>query len=120
MRAHVYLSGEMRKQSKKNKIETLKYFKELLDFEECDTNGKSTTLYKNMNKKKEKLDELFDLDFFNKDFFINDNNNSQLKSKIMFLIFDKNTDKILEVINNSYIKVDKDKNTLINIINKIK
>ena len=40
LRAHLYSNGTMKRPFKRQTFENLKYFKELLQFEECDTNGK--------------------------------------------------------------------------------
>lgn len=40
IRAHVYKNGEMSNKNKRKNFEKLKYFKEIMEFEMCDTNGK--------------------------------------------------------------------------------
>ena len=75
LRAHIYLSGEMKKPFKRNKIESLKYFKELLQFEECDSNGKSVNdgVYKNVKPESEFLIRLEEFGFFKEKYiFIKD------------------------------------------------
>ena len=43
MKAALYVNGAMKKESKRQKFEALKYFNELIKFTECDRNGKGTT-----------------------------------------------------------------------------
>jgi hypothetical protein len=40
IRAHIYVNGTMKKAGKRKIIEDLKYFKEIVQFEECDSNSK--------------------------------------------------------------------------------
>jgi hypothetical protein len=41
IRAHVYETGQMSNKHKRSEFEKLKYFKEIMEFEKCDTNGKN-------------------------------------------------------------------------------
>jgi len=86
LRAHIYLSGEMKKPFKRNKIESLKYFKELLQFEECDTNGKSVDgLYKNVKSETGFLITLYNYNFFNEKyiFLSNEQDKISFKNQVM-------------------------------------
>ena len=107
LRAHIYLSGEMRKPSKRNKIESLKYFKELLQFEECDSNGKSVKngVYSDEKSDTDFLIKLYNYGFFNERYvFIKDEHKKLLfKYKVMDWLkslYNKKIDKnIYSIIN---------------------
>ena len=92
LRAHIYLSGEMRKPFKRNKFESLKYFKELLHFEECDSNGKSVKddVYSDVKNDAVFLIKLYDFGFFNEKYHClkDENKKIKLKNSIMNFLID--------------------------------
>jgi len=136
LRAHIYLSGEMKKPFKRNKIETLRYFSELLQFEECDTNGKSVTdnKFKDVKSEKDFLIILSNHVFFAEDYnyISNEQHKISFKNQIMkYLrsIFDNygNVDPLLVVEETGFYdfvnelikkyRIDRDKDTeIVNFI----
>jgi len=82
LKAHNYVNGGIRKFNKLNNFENLKYYKDLLQFEECDSNGKT-----NIDKSSFYI-KLHDFGFFNINWsFIKAfDNQLRLKYKLLELI----------------------------------
>jgi hypothetical protein len=103
LKAHNYVNGTIRKRNKLNNFENLTYYKDLLQFEQCDSQGRTDIEKSNFYIK------LYDLDFFNIDWTFVKALDNQLRMKY----------SILELISKTYftnyiVKI----NDIINILEK--
>jgi len=117
LKSHNYVNGTIKKRNKLNNFENLTYYKDLLQFEQCDTQGRTNIQKINFYIK------LYDLGFFNIDWFFVKTLDNQLRLKYQLLELISKTYfinyvlKINDIYNilKEYIKED----ILINKINDI-
>lgn len=86
LKAHNYVNGTIRKRNKLNNFENLTYYKDLLQFEECDSQGRTDV------EKSDFYIKLYDLGFFSIDWSFVKALDNQLRMKY----------RIFELISKSY------------------
>ena len=101
LKAHNYVNGTIRKRNKLNNFENLTYYKDLLQFEQCDSNGRTDI------EKSDFYIKLYDNGFFDIDWSFVKSQDNQLRmkyrildliSKIYFTDYIMNQNDIFDII----------------------